>query len=77
MLCSVHMQRETSLHLYSGKWTGTAVVVRLLAELVENDAGRDWVLDSVSPISAESKSHPHLLHPLLEIFLPQAYQNQI
>ncbi len=53
------------------------VVVRLLAELVENDAGRDWVLDSVSPISAESKSHPHLLHPLLEIFLLQAYQNQI
>lgn len=76
MPCLVHKQRGTFLHLYSGKWTGTAVVVRLLAELVENDAGRDWVLDSVSAISAESKSHPHLLRPLLEIFLPQAYQNQ-
>lgn len=76
MPCSVHKLRETFLHLYSGKWTGAVVVVRLLAELVENDAGRDWVLDSVSAISAESKSHPHLLHPLLEIFLPRAYQNQ-
>lgn len=52
------------------------VVGRLLAELVENDAGRDWVLDSVSAVSAESKSHPHLLRLPLEIFLPQAYQNQ-
>lgn len=76
MPCSVHKWRETFLHLYSGKWSGAVVVGRLLAELVENDAGRDWVLDSVSAVSAESKSHPHLLRLPLEIFLPQAYQNQ-
>lgn len=52
------------------------VVVKLLAELVENDVGRNWVLDSVSAIIAESKNLPHLPHPPLEIFLPQAYQNQ-
>lgn len=76
MPCSVHKWRETFLHLYSGKLSGAVVVGSLLAELVENDAGRDWVLDSVSAVSAESKSRPHLLHPPLEIFLPQAYQNQ-
>lgn len=52
------------------------VVVKLLAELVENDVGRNWVLDSGSVIIVESKNLPHLLHPPLEIFLHQAYQNQ-
>lgn len=34
-----HKQKDPFLHLYSGEETGPAVVVKLLAEFVENGVG--------------------------------------